>query len=327
MLITSLSIIQTYINIYFISKKNIIIILLLSAIIAFSTKIQDNLISTIIQFILLNMSVYFIFKISIDKCVISVVLFYIILFICDVFSLLLVKIINIDLNTLTTFERKVIGTSIVIFTIIVISKINPIITIFQRIIDNITIKIFSYISISIIAISISYMFIYYNVLNKNLDEIIINIAMIALIICIFIKLSLERINKQNITKEYDKMSEYVKIYEEIIEKDRIRRHENKNQLITIKGMISDKDKKAHEYIDSLIDDNSDKTYKWIGELKNIPIGGLKGLLFYKVNAMRENNIDVSLTISRSLEESKFSPDFILFIYSSICLSASFSPSP
>ena len=327
MLITSLSIIQTYINIYFISKilqkkiefskKNIIIILLLSAIIAFSTKIQDNLISTIIQFILLNMSVYFIFKISIDKCVISVVLFYIILFICDVFSLLLVKIINIDLNTLTTFERKVIGTSIVIFTIIVISKINPIITIFQRIIDNITIKIFSYISISIIAISISYMFIYYNVLNKNLDEIIINIAMIALIICIFIKLSLERINKQNITKEYDKMSEYVKIYEEIIEKDRIRRHENKNQLITIKGMISDKDKKAHEYIDSLIDDNSDKTYKWIGELKNIPIGGLKGLLFYKVNAMRENNIDVSLTISRSLEESKLQ-DINTKLYKQLC---------
>ena len=161
------------------------------------------------------------------------------------------------------------------------------------------------------------MFIYYNVLNKNLDEIIINIAMIALIICIFIKLSLERINKQNITKEYDKMSEYVKIYEEIIEKDRIRRHENKNQLITIKGMISDKDKKAHEYIDSLIDDNSDKTYKWIGELKNIPIGGLKGLLFYKVNAMRENNIDVSLTISRSLEESKLQ-DINTKLYKQLC---------
>lgn len=131
-----------------------------------------------------------------------------------------------------------------------------------------------------------------------------NILIVTLFAVLLIKLYVEQINKNNLKVEYDKMSDYVKIYEDVIEKDRIRRHENKNQLITIKGMISPKDKRANEYIDSLIADNSDKSYKWLSELKNIPIGGLKGLLFYKVNKMRENNIEVSLTISRSLENSK-----------------------
>ncbi len=331
MLITSLSIIMTIlltcVNIFFISKilckkieinvKNIIVVLGLSIIVIFSNKMQNNIITMIIQFILLNVSIYIIFGVPLNKCIISVVLFYLVLFICDIVTVLMVKMLSIDLSSLSTTERKLIGDMVVMIMILIITRIYNIISIFQKIIDNSEIKVINYISKSLVAICISYLFLYYNVLDKNIDEIAINITMIVLIICIFIKLSLEKINKQNITKEYQKMNEYVKVYEEIIEKDRIRRHENKNQLITIKGMISDKDKKAHEYIDSLIDDNSDKTYKWIGELKNIPIGGLKGLLFYKVNAMRENNIDVSLTISRSLEDSKLQ-DINTKLYKQLC---------
>lgn len=315
MLITSLSIISsmslTFLNIYLISKmlqkkielkfKNIAIILVLAITVVISSKIQDNLMATLIRFILLSVTTYLVFKEPIDKCVISSIMFYIVLFICDILTVLIEKIINLDYNTLSISERKLIGDAIVIVMIFVISKILPVIYLFQKIIDNIKIKVLNYICLALIVISVIYLFLYYNVVNKSIDEISINIIMVLLIICTFIKFSLERIKKQNITKEYDKMSEYVKVYEDVIEKDRIRRHENKNQLITIKGMISEKDQKTHEYIDSLIDDNSDKSYKWISELTNIPIGGLKGLLFYKVNQMRESGIEVSLTISRSLE--------------------------
>lgn len=331
MLITSLSIImtilQTYLNIYFISKilrvklklnvKNITITIILSIIVAISNRIQDNLISVLIQFTLLNVSIYLIFKIPLEKCIISVMLFYIILFLCDIFSILIAKFINIDFNDMSISEKKLVGTIIVSCLIFIISKIYPVVYLFQKIAENIKVKIVSYIFVSMITLSIVYLFLYYNVISKSISEIIINVCMIILIICIFIKFSLERIKKQNITKEYDKMSEYVKVYEDIIEKDRIRRHENKNQLITIKGMISEDDKKTQEYIDSLIDDNSDKSYKWISELTNIPIGGLKGLLFYKVNQMRESGIEVSLTISRSLEESKLQ-NINMKLYKQLC---------
>ncbi len=331
MLITSLSIISsmslTFLNIYLISKmlqkkielkfKNIAIILVLAITVVISSKIQDNLMATLIRFILLSVTTYLVFKEPIDKCVISSIMFYIVLFICDILTVLIEKIINLDYNTLSISERKLIGDAIVIVMIFVISKILPVIYLFQKIIDNIKIKVLNYICLALIVISVIYLFLYYNVVNKSIDEISINIIMVLLIICTFIKFSLERIKKQNITKEYDKMSEYVKVYEDVIEKDRIRRHENKNQLITIKGMISEKDQKTHEYIDSLIDDNSDKSYKWISELTNIPIGGLKGLLFYKVNQMRESGIEVSLTISRSLEESKLQ-SINMKLYKQLC---------
>lgn len=331
MLITSLSIISSivfcYTIIYFVSKllntklkintRNIIYIIIYAIVLILIHYITDNTISIILSYLVLLIINKLVFKISISKATLSALICYLILICSDILSYYVYMIFKLNPFSMSLYEKSLIGNIVVICILIIIGRIDKLVCVIANIIYKAENKIIKYILSSIIILGLLYTFIYYNISTKSLEIILVNTLTMLLFTVILLKLYLEQINKNTLKLEYDKMSEYVKIYEEIIEKDRIRCHENKNQLITIKGMVSDKDKKAHEYIDSLIDDNSDKTYKWIGELKNIPIGGLKGLLFYKVNAMRENNIDVSLTISRSLEDSKLQ-DINTKLYKQLC---------
>lgn len=318
MLITSISIITSialcYTTIYFSSKiiniklkfnfKNIMCILAFSVSTILIHYITDETISIILYFLILMIINKLIFQVSISKATSAALISYLVLICSDILSVFILMIFKIDPPTLTVFQKQIFGNILVMIMLTVLSKISIFENLLEFIVNKAENKVSKCILSSITIVDLLYTFAYYNISAKNIETILVNVLTIILFTVILIKLYIEQISKNNLRVEYDKMSEYVKVYEEIIEKDRIRRHENKNQLITIKGMISNKDKKAHEYIDSLIDDNSDKTYRWMGELKNIPIGGLKGLLFYKVNRMRENNIEVSLTISRSLENSK-----------------------
>lgn len=318
MLITSISIITSialcYTTIYFSSKiiniklkfnfKNIMCILAFSVSTILIHYITDETISIILYFLILMIINKLIFQVSISKATSAALISYLVLICSDILSVFILMIFKIDPPTLTVFQKPIFGNILVMIMLTVLSKISIFENLLEFIVNKAENKVSKCILSSITIVGLLYTFAYYNISAKNIETILVNVLTIILFTVILIKLYIEQISKNNLRVEYDKMSEYVKVYEEIIEKDRIRRHENKNQLITIKGMISNKDKKAHEYIDSLIDDNSDKTYRWMGELKNIPIGGLKGLLFYKVNRMRENNIEVSLTISRSLENSK-----------------------
>lgn len=318
MLITSLSIISSFIlcytTVYFVSKiliiklklniKNVLYIFLFLILSAIIYTIQDKAISIILHFLILILINKIIFQVSISKSTMLALICYLMLICSDILSFFIYILFNLDPFTINSYLKLLVGNSVVIILLFAISKINFIINILVIIIEKSENKVLKFILSSLAIIGLLYTFIYYNISSKSIETVLVNTLTIALFTIVFVKLYLEKANKTNLKNEYDKMSEYVKVYEEVIEKDRIRRHENKNQLITIKGMISKKDKQAHEYIDSLIADNSDKTYKWISELKNIPIGGLKGLLFYKVNKMRECNIEVSLTISRSLENSK-----------------------
>lgn len=318
MLITSLSVVTTimlgYTIIYFVSKllnenlelniKNIMFIILFSIIIIGIHNITDKTISIILYFLILLVVTKLIFNTTISKAIMTSLMCYLVLIISDASAFLVCALVKINPLQLSKLEMLMLGNIMVLPIVFILTKIKILLNVMNMAINKSEVKIIKYILLSLLIIGILYTFIYYNISEKNLEIILMNILIVTLFAVLLIKLYVEQINKNNLKVEYDKMSDYVKIYEDVIEKARIRRHENKNQLVTIKGMISPKDKRANEYIDSLIADNSDKSYKWLSELKNIPIGGLKGLLFYKVNKMRENNIEVSLTISRSLENSK-----------------------
>lgn len=331
MLITSLSIISSiglcYITIYFISKllntrleiniKNLMFILLYSITAIMLHYITGKMISIILYYLILMIINKLIFNTSISKSTISALICYLMLICSDILSYFIYLILKMDPFLINMYEKILIGNIVVMCLLLIVSKINIITQLFAAIIEKSENKVIKYILSSIAMLGLLYTFIYYNISSKSLEIVLVNTLTMLLFTVILLKLYVEQMNKKNLKIEYDKMSEYVKVYEDIIEKDRIRRHENKNQLVTIKGMISEDDKKTQEYIDSLIDDNSDKSYKWISELTNIPIGGLKGLLFYKVNQMRDSGIEVSLTISRSLEESKLQ-NINMKLYKQLC---------
>lgn len=111
-------------------------------------------------------------------------------------------------------------------------------------------------------------------------------------------------NKNNYMKVYDKYNTTVnslKEYEDILDKYRISNHENENQLLTIRNMLPEKDKKAISYIDNLVKTNIKDNGEVMFDVSKIPAGGLRGLIYSKVLEMKELNIDYELEISNSVK--------------------------
>lgn len=134
--------------------------------------------------------------------------------------------------------------------------------------------------------------------------IMTNIAFVVLFM-IIVRFAKEKTNNEKLICKYDNLIDYVKIYEkEIIEKGK-RQHEYKNQLILIKGMIDDKDKKVTNYIDEMLNDYSKgKDDCWMEKLSYIPAGGLKGLLHYKISKMMDLKLKVYLNVDINLKSRK-----------------------
>ena len=87
-------------------------------------------------------------------------------------------------------------------------------------------------------------------------------------------------------------------YEDWITKEQLNIHENKNQLILIRDMVKN-NKKAYDYINGILKDDFVLEDKWIGQLVNIPKGGLKGLLYYKLITIEKNNLNFCVDISKN----------------------------
>lgn len=115
-----------------------------------------------------------------------------------------------------------------------------------------------------------------------------------------------QIYKNNkLTEEYDKLLEFIKKYEVEIDNQRILRHETKNQLLTIKSKIVDKDKNESiiNYINEIIKEDKKVKHSEYAKFKSLPSNGIKGLFYFKVSLAQDKNIKVNVNISESIEKS------------------------
>lgn len=120
---------------------------------------------------------------------------------------------------------------------------------------------------------------------------------------VFISAFLLEKNKENkIMNEYDSLSKYVKVYEKLIDEKSKQQHENKNQLVIVRSMIHKNNKKALDYIDKLLNiDLSKQDDDYINKLKNIP-DGIKGLIYYKIEEMKNLGICVYLDVPNKINK-------------------------
>lgn len=136
----------------------------------------------------------------------------------------------------------------------------------------------------------------------------IEMFLLVLVIIGFIIVTLyilkERIEKDNRLKEYEQLSDYAKANENLLEDYRVRCHESNNHLIIIDNMIPKSNKKAHEYISSLLCDHKINKYYFINELKNIPITELKGFINFKLMTMINENMNLQINVSPEVTNSK-----------------------
>ncbi len=107
----------------------------------------------------------------------------------------------------------------------------------------------------------------------------------------------ERNNYENLSDEYDSLFKYIQIFEDWIEKEQLTRHEYKNQLAVLRSLT--KEKKVKDKIDSIVEDFINIDNDIITQLKSMPSGGLKGLLYYKISIAKKNDINIYIDVDET----------------------------
>ena len=101
-----------------------------------------------------------------------------------------------------------------------------------------------------------------------------------------------------LNSEYESMFNYVQNFEDWIEKEQLNRHEYKNQLAVLRCLTSEK--KVKDKIDEILEDSINVEGEVVHQLKTLPKGGIKGLMYYKSAIAQKNKIDLTVNISLEL---------------------------
>ena len=104
----------------------------------------------------------------------------------------------------------------------------------------------------------------------------------------------------SLNEKFDTLYEYIQTIEDYLDNEQLNIHEYKNQLSVIRNMTTSP--KIKKYIDSLVLDAQYHYSDWTLELKNLPNGGIKGLLYYKLAIAQSKNISIDINISDNCSE-------------------------
>lgn len=151
-------------------------------------------------------------------------------------------------------------------------------------------------------------FILYFVLLKNGFEVLmmsnyyINLLFMISIILIIVIILKNESKYEQLKEENKQMLNYVTKYEKIITAQGKTNHEFKNQLMVIRGYAQMHSDKIIEYIDEIVEDSNKAGSSYlISQLNNFPDGGIKGLLYYKLSIMEDENIKYSINVEKGVK--------------------------
>lgn len=287
-----------------------------------SKKIKDKIIFFILMFTYCFLAILFVTnQLRFILCIIAL-------------SLILYFVIGIKDRTviLYSFNTEIIlgVCEILITLILLLFNINSV-----DIVNNIKYNLLANILISIFAIGLSYipivkkamnkiinifkkkklinylyvlLLILYLVVSKNgLDFILksnyyVNILFVVSVIIIFGIIIKNESKYERLKEENKQMYNHVTKYEKIITEQGKVNHEFKNQLMVIRGYAQMKSDKLLNYIDSITQDvNKTHSSYLISQLNKFPEGGIKGLLYYKLSIMEDENIKYELDVQAGVK--------------------------
>lgn len=285
--------------------KLIVLSILFSAVSYYAAGIEYNTERTLLKLTLYIMLYKTIFKYSTYKILITLLLTIAILSLGDlivslvfinfitaqqvrgVWYWILICNISVYIITLTTFQIPVLRKKLISF----VNNRNE-----HSKISSILIMVLSVFIILYLIYNIS---VNYHWNEKYFINILIAITYIV-IISIFLK---DKIEYQNLMNQYDILFEYFKEFENAIDNITLVNHEYKNQLAVLKGYIENNKKKdALKCINDISVDINEEDRLIVSELKNLPKGGIKGLIYYKIITAKNNKISITLDISKNVSK-------------------------
>lgn len=278
--------------------KNIVFVIILAFLFLLNKKFNIVVSSVLTSIILLLLFSKIIFKNNIRNTIVYALTYYLILsvydFIFSFFFYWLNAIIDSDLSQ----NYLIMGgfTLLITFLTSLFCKLK-FVRKFSDLIINLSKN--NYVNVLVISLIILFIVILSTKLSLEYDyeKFLFNLLLLSVflffIVFAFIKNHLAQKEKQ----EKETLLEFISEYEKIIDENRINKHEMLNNLIILRSF---EDKNTEEYnkvLDDLIvtyDNNSDACIKNISKLPT----GLKGILYYKINDMRNKNINLNVNISK-----------------------------
>lgn len=278
--------------------KNIVFVIILAFLFLLNKKFNIVVSSVLTSIILLLLFSKIIFKNNIRNTIVYALTYYLILsvydFIFSFFFYWLNAIIDPDLSQ----NYLIMGgfTLLITFLTSLFCKLK-FVRKFSDLIINLSKN--NYVNVLVISLIILFIVILSTKLSLEYDyeKFLFNLLLLSVflffIVFAFIKNHLAQKEKQ----EKETLLEFISEYEKIIDENRINKHEMLNNLIILRSF---EDKNTEEYnkvLDDLIvtyDNNSDACIKNISKLPT----GLKGILYYKINDMRNKNINLNVNISK-----------------------------
>ena len=252
---------------------------------------------TMIAF-LTNVLIYkIIFNNTVEKTIILTCFVMIITMVADIICCLLV-LPFFDVEVLRSSWLFRIGLNIIICLIsIAVYEILKKIGIIRKIDNNIFQKQEKSVATFITLTLVIFISITYNLyINFKQDDIYISNLIIVTIFLIISYIFLKDKNKfVKLSADYDNLFNYIQNFEDWIEKEQLNRHEYKNQLAVLRDIT--KEKKTKNKIDEILEDNINIEGGVVNQLKTLPKGGLKGLMYYKLVIAQKNKINLTVDVS------------------------------
>lgn len=283
-------------------KKHIILVLILSIylIISYITSTSFLRYSTFIFIIPLIVTI--IYKKSFKETFLASIFNWIIAAVLElILAFILITILKIKVQS---FFGAILSNVFVSLMLILTIRIPKIKNFCQNIIKKIITSKKYYVLIIpiILALSIS-IIVYINYFEiSNSIRLVLSIIIIFLYTCIVILLFNEKYTSTKIQYQYDNVLKNLEEYEKMLDYQRVANHENKNQLLVIKGMIKKNEKGIDKYIDSIVKEKREDNEDFYTKTKRIPSGGLQGLIYYKLLIMKDKDINIGLNINSNVRK-------------------------
>ncbi|MCI5552461.1 MAG: GHKL domain-containing protein [Tenericutes bacterium] len=247
------------------------------------------------------------YKESWGKTLLGLAIAFIIVSIAELlFAFSAVNLFKFSPEYLNNTIHGLIFTNICILLVVIsINNINKVNIVIKNVMGSFKDKSIATISIVLISsLSIGIFIIYQNFYVETSLSYLILINLFFLGVYVFmIGFFIEKSNNSNLLSKYDQLHEYSKTYEQELVKRSKRQHEYENQLIIIRSMIEEGEDNAVEYINRILKSDEKKNdIKWLTKLTYIPYGGLKGLLYFKLNEMMNKKLNVYLEVSEDLKK-------------------------
>lgn len=200
------------------------------------------------------------------------------------------------LNLTNNILYKEILSSAIFFTTTLVVQIPIIKAIYKKIFSIVDktkiINILAAIFLFIVAFNLSYALIYYG--SNTLLRLLVNSFFMCIYLFILVKSLNIKVKYKEVSDKYTNTIRALKEYEKMMDFYKVNNHENKNNFLTIRNMLSEDDDKIKNFIDNIIDNRIMDDEKLNMESSNIPEGGIRAVIYSKLLEMKNKKIKFDL---------------------------------